>query len=290
MTVTVISACPPPSGRLRVRPIKVSQSDTCRHVHVSQSSNIHFRNEPRHRASGRRRRSVCSAAAVRPRLRFMDDPDATGEHISETWSLADARSEQFEQFADDDFDAQSIASSNLDVRSMASSNLDVMSLASGRSIRSATATYGDHLTEASTAYTTGAAVPLAAVPSMFLSRRVTDAADSDTASVMSVNTRRGWPRVAPGGPASSLRPVASPLVHERGSYRDAVLRECRPSPQPDAAPAASAAPRANRGPGSGWVLLPRRRQPVTILTSLAEEAEEPVVAPRDSNGSSVDIG
>jgi hypothetical protein len=145
--------------------------------------------------------------------------DETGEHVSDTWSVID--------------DSCSVVSLDDDVISVASSRVDVLSLASVRTAstvrstattRSATAIYGDHLNEVDTAYTAGAAVPLSAIPASFIARSmVAESEESDGASLVSVNTRRGWPRVAPGAEARA-RP-ASGIVLQSGSYRDALMRQ-----------------------------------------------------------------
>ena len=184
----------------------------------------------------------------------MDD-DPTGERISETWSVVDAASEAFDVTEYDD-DALSVASSTL--------TLDVISVASTRTIHSLsslTGVYGAHVDDAcSTAYTAGEPVPLAALPPGFMTRRSRTASGGDSASLVSVNTRRGWPRVAPGSVPLARTPA---LVHERGTYRDAVLRACRAPPQAappnDSRTSATTSQSGNRL-GAGWVMLPRRRR------------------------------
>ena len=153
----------------------------------------------------------------------MDDDDPTGEHRSDTWSVIDAQSEPFSR-PPSDHDVLSVASvDDLDVISIASSQHTTHSMRSARSARSATAIYaGDDNDTAPSG-----PVPLSELPSHFFSRRL-GSEDGDTASLISVNTRRGWPRVAPG---ALPQPMASVLIQQLGSYRDAVLRNAEPEPQ-----------------------------------------------------------
>ena len=149
------------------------------------------------------------------------DADATGR-CDDEWSLAS-------------FDVRSIASSD--------DNFDVLSVASSSAISShsrysasSTAVFGDHL-HADTASTAGAVLPLAAV--RFISRRVVEDDNQsydDGASLVSVNTRRGWPRVSTRGAGPT-----QPALPERGSYRDVLLRE----------PDAQRHPLHTQGSGSG---------------------------------------
>jgi hypothetical protein len=156
------------------------------------------------------------------------DLDATGRP-SDEWSLLDGQSEA-PSIIDID-EVHSIASTeDYDVRSVASSSVASSSVAhSVRSVgshRSWTAVYGDHLRDGDTAPTAGAQpVPLSALPHGFI-HRVHSRGESaeDTASLVSVNTRRGWPRVSPGSVPASL-----PGTQPPGSYLAAVLREPPPS-------------------------------------------------------------
>ena len=227
----------------------------------------------------------------------MDDDDPTGERASSSaWSVVDSTRSawSFGEHASStysvvDDDARSISSTiDDDVLSVASSRLtDVRSIAS--SSRSATAIYGDHLLDVNTALTAGAPIPLSRLPfDNLITRRVNgaDSAESDAASLVSVNTRRGWPRVAPGQQIPQQR--VSPLVHERGSYLDALLRQPSEQPPPSHT-AAQAATMQQAGLtsrfSSGWVTLSGKRrsaggrQQLRPMEALLEE--QPVVGPED---------
>ena len=155
---------------------------------------------------------------------MMDDDDPTGAYMSDAWSEIDARSEDFVRLQSD-YDVLSVATDEDDIISLASSSTHH----SSRSVMS-TAVYGDHLLSTETALTNCGPVPLSSLPPSFFAHRL-PSEDGDAASLRSVNTRRGWPRVAPGHP-----PMASELVQQHGSYRDAVLRRPTPAQQESASP------------------------------------------------------
>ena len=140
----------------------------------------------------------------------MDDPTGVMA-ASDAWSLAS-------------FDVRSLSSHGDEVH-----DFDVRSIASTCSVHSyssaaATQMAADPLRDDDdTASTAGgqALVPLAALPSGYISRQIRldhNADESDNASMDSVNTRRGWPRVSP---QAAPRPIYIPGAR---SYRDAVLR------------------------------------------------------------------
>lgn len=199
---------------------------------------------------------------------------------------ADATSSSAFQRADDEwslasFDVQSIASEDVlpafDVRSLASdAEDDVISVASShRSRGSVTATFGDHLLDGDTAGT--GPIPLAALPQgVLLPRHMTRLDDQQSesgASLVSVNTRRGWPQVARFAPQH-------PVVPARGTYLDALLRD--PSEQPP--PPVPREQRTAVTPHAGWTTLSRRsrgarvrarlRGPEIPLCPLEEEPDE----------------
>ena len=140
----------------------------------------------------------------------MDDPTGVMA-ASDAWSLAS-------------FDVRSLSSHGDEVH-----DFDVRSIASTCSVHSyssaaATQMAADPLRDDDdTASTAGgqALVPLAALPSGYISRQIRldhNDDESDNASMVSVNTRRGWPRVSP---QAAPRPIYIPGAR---SYRDAVLR------------------------------------------------------------------
>lgn len=128
-------------------------------------------------------------------LSMMDEP--TGR-VDDEWSLIGSQRPQMDAWSvlqsdagDPPFD---IADWD-DCQSEASSA--VFSVTSTATARSCTAVYGDHLLDNDTATTNapGGLVPLASLPpGAFIARRniITD----DSASEVSVTTRRGWPRYA----------------------------------------------------------------------------------------------
>ena len=156
-----------------------------------------------------------------------DDPTAAGGRSADEWSLAS-------------FGVRSLASSSseFDVRSLASSvdtaaDFDVRSVSSSASyasygVRSAASSHTAAFAESLlTDYETGSTaphLPLSAVSSrrLMLANNA-DAAEieddrSSVSSMVSISTRRGWPRVSP-----LAAPASRPLLPR--SYRDAVLRD-----------------------------------------------------------------
>jgi len=195
---------------------------------------------------------------------MLGDDEPTGLHVpSDGWSSCGSMVEEWDDVrsvssrtasVDWDFDVRSLAScatSQLDARSLASS--------SGRSV---TATAGDHLhAEWDTAQTT---VPLAAIPAhRFLSLpHGGETQSEDATSMVSLSTRRGWPRVSPTTRAQP-QPTVAP---EHGSYRDALLRGPQTAEEAEERQQAARAEAINssrqrtddasrRG---GWVVLSRR--------------------------------
>lgn len=202
----------------------------------------------------------------------MDD-DPTGDHASSAWSLVDDVESAYEVASVDD-DVVSVASSLADVRSLCSAS-------TARSIGS-TAVFGDHLFDLSTALTAGAPIPLAALPESygFVSRR---SGRGDGDSLVSVTTRRGWPRVAASARISA--PMVPRLVQECGSYRDALLRT-QPSARPPPPPQQTSETRSDVGGqqlAPGWRLLPRRRSTHQARPPLQRVDEETgVISPADA--------
>ena len=192
--------------------------------------------------------------------------------VDDDWSLASEIQEDWEDVRS----VASIAATDLDP------DFDVRSIASSGA--GSTAMAGDHLAY-DTAHTVGGCLPLAAVPARrFLSVREGGFADDDSASQVSLSTRRGWPRISP----TAVRQSSG--VAPAGSYRDALLRGPLTAEEVAEQQAALAAEReASRERSAdeqrrGWVMLSqgsrlqRMRSARVTITRLATLAEEPSAA------------
>ena len=94
---------------------------------------------------------------------------------------------------------------------------------------------------------------------MMLPAAEEDQQSESGASLVSVNTRRGWPQVARVAPPQ-------PAVPARGSYLDALLRD--PSERQQPSPQLQAQPTPRGGFSSGWTALPRKPRGVRLRARL----------------------
>ena len=138
------------------------------------------------------------------------DETGPGGRAEDDWTLADGSESCFSFVASE--------AADWDVRSVASMDSTGALSAGGCSVSSTAPAPFAIDNGTGTASTTGLPIPLAAVPaSLLYGPRDLGSDVDDTRSLVSVNTRRGWPRVSP----TARPPQAEP--NRPASYRDILL-------------------------------------------------------------------